>query len=217
MIPTNAKFVRALAATMLVAGTAVCGSAGAQALSDELQIVLTGGTTHTYYAYDAAPGSFEAILAYANVTGGMDYSANMDAAFMNANGTFNTAGATAWFSATILNGSLRETALTEPGSGTLSDVMLSFMATVNGSKVNAIALISDPTLVADIAAINAALHITPTTSPETGSLQNVTALVYPSKPPFTVNVLSAVPEAGSWILLICGLATIALVYRRRSR
>src|SRR5437879_8899430 len=36
----------------------------------------------------------------------------------------------------------------EPGTTTLTDVMLSFMATVNGSTVNAIALVSDPTLVA---------------------------------------------------------------------
>lgn len=36
----------------------------------------------------------------------------------------------------------------EPGTTTFTDVMLSFMATVNGSTVNAIALVSDPTLVA---------------------------------------------------------------------
>jgi len=125
--------------------------------------------------------------------------------------TFNSGSASSWFAHQKTTTTFRETGLTDPGTSTVSDVMLSFMGTVNGSTVNVIALVSDPTLVADIPAINA-----PTaTTPETGALQNVTTLVFPTSAPLTVSVLSAVPEASSWMLMFGGLGAIALAVRRR--
>jgi hypothetical protein len=65
--------------------------------------------------------------------------------------------------------------------------------------------------------INTALSISPATTPETGALQNVTSLLYPTSPPFTVNVLSAVPEPGTWALLAPALALVGLALRGRSQ
>jgi hypothetical protein len=214
VIGFNARAVRTLSVTLALGAAAFCGSASAQVVSDQLQ-VISGSTTMTLTANEATSG-FESILAFANATGGMDDSSTVNSIFVSGSGstaTFNSTSAQSWFThQTTTSGTFfKETALTDPGTTKVSDVMLSFMAVVNGSNVNVIALISDPTLVADIVAMNA-----PTaTTPETGSLQNVTSLVFPGTAPFTVNVLSAVPEAGSWLLLLGGLGVLA--YRRRPR
>jgi hypothetical protein len=215
VIGFNAKAVRTLGVTLALGAAAFCGSASAQVLSDQLQ-VISGSTTMTLTANQPTSG-FESILAFANTTGGTDDSSTVNSIFVSGSGsttTFNSTNASSWFThqKTTTGTFFKETALTEPGTTTVSDVMLSFMAVVNGSNVNVIALISDPTLVADIVAMNA-----PTgTTPETGSFQNVTSLVFPGTAPFTVNVLSAVPEAGSWLLLLAGLGAAALAHRRRA-
>jgi hypothetical protein len=176
----------------------------------------------TYAATDPSSG-FEPILAFANLSGGTqstdDYSSTMISNFENANGTFNQTGAGNWI-ASVLS-TLREVVLTEPASSTTySDVIFSFMATVNGASVNAIALISDPTLVSDIMALNTTYHITPTASlAETGALQNVTTQVFATRPASitSVSVLSVVPEPWAWMLLLGGLGAVAFAYRRRYR
>ncbi|HEY4037936.1 MAG TPA: PEP-CTERM sorting domain-containing protein [Burkholderiaceae bacterium] len=44
----------------------------------------------------------------------------------------------------------------------------------------------------------------------------MTSLVFAGTTPlFTVQVLSAVPEASTWMLLLGGLGAMAFVYRRR--
>ena len=203
------------ASAFVLACATLCGSAGAQTLSDELQVV-SSGTTTTFTANEPTSG-FESILAFANTTPGSDDSASMTSVFVSGSGasaTFNQASATSWFNhqKNTAGTFYKETGLTDPGSTAVSDVMLSFMQVVNGSNVNVIALISDPTLVADILAIS-----TPTaTVAETGALQDVTTLVFPGTAPFTVQVLSAVPETESWLLLLGGLGAIALARRRRT-
>jgi hypothetical protein len=84
----NAKNVRLLGTALAMASAGLCGSASAQTVSDQLQVVVAG-TTHTYTAYEPTSG-FESILAYGIVTGGMDDSSNVTSIFVS--GT----GATAW-------------------------------------------------------------------------------------------------------------------------
>jgi hypothetical protein len=215
----DSKMLRALGGAAALSCSALCGGAAAQTLSDQLQVIV-GGTTTTLTAYDATSG-MEPILAYANVTGGMDYSSTLTPTFVSGTGasaTFNTTGANAWFTHQKTTTTFREAVLTEPGSSTTySDVMLSFMATVNGASVNAVAMISDPTMVSDIMAIDNALGIVPASTPETGASQNVTSLLFTGTAPFTVNAMSAVPEPGSSLLLVGGLAAFGLLPKRRVR
>lgn len=223
MVGFKSKSFRALGAAAALACSAFCGGAAAQVLSDELQIVPIGSTTPIFTATVNDPSTgFEPIIAYANVTGGMDYSSTLSPTFVTGTGasaSFNLTGATAWFTHQKGTGTFLEGVLTEPGSSTTdSDVLLSFMATVGTSTVNAVALISDPTLVSDIMTINTALGIKPGSTPETGALQTIpSSLLFTGTAPFTVNVLSAVPEPGAWMALACGLGALALAYRHRLR
>jgi len=222
---------RALAASVGCAA-ALCATASAQTVSDELQIV-SGTNTFTYTANDPAAGAgFEPVLAFANYSGGTqssdDYSSAMTSAFVTGSGTsatFNSANAVTWL--TGVSSSLKMFVLTEPSPNTTtySDVIFTFNFTSGSSSLNAIALISDPTLVADIMsavntynAIPLVKKITPAMTPETGALQNVTTFLYGTTAPFTVNILSAVPEPESALLLAAaGLMFVPIALRRRRR
>jgi len=238
-MPFNLKALGALCAGAVL--SAWSAGSGAQTLSDQLTVTLTGQAPATLTANDSATGS-EPILEFVELSNSSDPDKFMDnSTAITSNLTTTSAGTSSWssnvstwYTSKVNSGTLKEFILAEPNSSTPSDVLLTFVqnsitdSSLGTSYVsnngNIVALISDPALVASIASFNSIVGISTPVSQlpsltETGALQDVTSFLYGSAAaaPFAVQVLSSVPEESSLSLLAGGLAVLSLALRRRIR
>ena len=231
----KAKTLSVLWAGVLSAWSA---GSGAQTLSDQLTVTLQGQAPVTLTANDSATGS-EPILEFVELSNTSDPNKFMDNSTAITSNLVTTSASTStwssnvstWYSSKVNSGTLKEFILTEPNSSSPSDVLLTFVqnsitdsslgTSYVSNNVNIVALISDPALVASISSFNSIVGISTPVSQlpamaETGMLQDVTSFLYGSAAaaPFTVQVLSAVPEESSLSLLAGGLAVLGFVLRR---
>jgi hypothetical protein len=164
------------------------------------------GTTTSYLNFDATTGA-----------GAIAASAVWALTGIKGDGTWDDATLKTWLPS--VQGTAAELFLTKPGSpSSVSDVLLRFSVSVTGlGSGDAVLMISDPGLVAHLADTTIFPHLNTFSSvAETGALQDVTLGLYPTGvAPFTIQVLSAVPEPTAPALLLAGLGLVALRARRR--
>jgi len=201
--------------------------AAAQA-ADQLIITNTDGSTFYSRATGIAPaGAIQAPLGALRLAlpGGLvlgfdwtsiDASAWFPSLGAPGSGTYDSTALQAWWS--TLPGQVSELFLLQPGgTNVVSDVVLRFSTNSAGVSTDAVLMFTDPRLVAAIVGLPRLPGYSQVA--ETGAPQDVTAFLYPTGVPSpfrSIEVVSAIPELSTIVLLVAGLAVLGIVRGRRA-